>query len=90
MIILGITGFEHDATAATATLYLTQDIPDTPGQTGKQPMVIPLKLALIGETSGAELGEERVVTLDQASNVVTFESIGETPLLSINRQGLRL
>ena len=76
---------EHDAGAGTATLHLTQNIPDTPGQIGKQPMVIPLKLALIGEVSGAELGIERVITLDQASASVTFENVGETPLLSINR-----
>ena len=76
---------EHDAVTATATLHLTQQIPDTPGQTGKQPMVIPLKLALIGAASGAELGDEQVVTLDQASATLTFEGVGEPPMLSINR-----
>ena len=76
---------EHDAATSTATLHLTQVIPDTPGQSDKQPMVIPFKIALIGETSGAELGEERVVRLDQASDAITFENVGEVPLLSINR-----
>ena len=76
---------EHDAATSTATLHLAQVIPDTPGQSDKQPMVIPLRIALIGETSGAELGEERVVRLDRASDVVTFENVGEVPLLSINR-----
>ena len=51
--------------SATATLHLSQTIPDTPGQSDKQPMVLPLKTALIGADSGAQLGEERLVLLDE-------------------------
>jgi aminopeptidase N len=76
---------DHDAAAATATLHLTQAIPDTPGQTNKAPMVLPLKVALIGSQSGSELGEERLVLLDQPGMSVTFDRVGEPPLLSINR-----
>ena len=32
---------DHDPASATATLHLSQTIPDTPGQPGKQPMVHP-------------------------------------------------
>ena len=39
---------EHDAAAGQATLHLTQTIPDTPGQSDKAPMVLPLKVAPIG------------------------------------------
>ena len=46
---------EHDAAAGHATLHLTQAIPDTPGQSDKAPMVLPLKIALIGADSGAEI-----------------------------------
>ena len=46
---------EHDAAAKRATLHLTQAIPDTPGQTDKAAMVLPLKVALIGRDSGAEM-----------------------------------
>jgi aminopeptidase N len=76
---------EHDPAARRATLHLTQAIPDTPGQSGKAPMVLPLKVALIGRDSGGELGAERLVLLDQPSMSVEFDEVGEPPLLSINR-----
>jgi len=76
---------EHDAGARRATLHLTQAIPDTPGQSGKAPMVLPLKVALIGRHSGAEVAGERLILLDSATASVVFEGVGEVPLLSINR-----
>jgi aminopeptidase N len=76
---------EHDPAAAQATLHLTQAIPDTPGQSDKAPMVLPLKVALVGADSGEQLGVERLVLLDQAEMAVTFDGVGEAPLLSINR-----
>jgi len=76
---------EHDASTGTARVHLSQSIPDTPGQTGKQPMLLPLKTALIGAASGASLGEERLILLDQAQEEVTFEGVTEAPILSINR-----
>jgi len=76
---------EHDAAARTATLNLRQQEDPTPGQPTKQPMPIPLKTALIGEQSGAEIAPERLIILDQASQSVTFDNVTEAPLLSINR-----
>src|SRR4051812_17171661 len=76
---------EHDAGAGKATLHLEQSVPPTPGQALKQPMPIPLKTALIGEQSGSEIAAERLIVLDQASQSVTFDNVGEPPLLSINR-----
>jgi aminopeptidase N len=76
---------EHDATAKTATLHLRQHEDPTPGQPDKQPMPIPLKTALIGDESGAEIAPERLIVLDQPSQSVTFENVTEAPLLSINR-----
>ena len=76
---------EHDAAAQTATLHLRQHEDPTPGQPTKQPMPIPLKTALIGEQSGAEIAPERLIVLDQPSQSVTFDNVTETPLLSINR-----
>ncbi len=76
---------EHDAAARRATLHLTQAIPDTAGQTGKAPMVLPLKIALIGADSGEEIAPERLVLLDEGAMRVTFDDVGEWPLLSINR-----
>ena len=76
---------EHDAASSTATLHLSQSIPDTPGQSNKRPMLLPLKTALIGAESGTSLGEERLVLLDRDEEQVTFEGVTELPLLSINR-----
>ena len=76
---------EHDAAAGKAVLHLRQTIPDTPGQTGKAPMVLPLRTALIGADSGREIAAERVVMLDLTETTVTFDGVDEAPLLSINR-----
>jgi len=76
---------DHDADARTATLRLSQRVAPTPGQPAKAPMPIPLKTALIGEDSGGEIAPERLILLDQAEQVIRFENVGETPMLSINR-----
>jgi len=76
---------EHDEQSATATLHLSQTIPDTPGQTGKSPMVLPLKTALIGVDSGATQGEEQLIILEEPATSIRFEGVVERPLLSINR-----
>jgi aminopeptidase N len=75
----------HDASSATATLKLSQSVPDTPGQVEKQPMLLPMKTALIGAESGASLGDERLILLDRAQEEVIFEGVTEPPILSINR-----
>ncbi|HEX8578710.1 MAG TPA: aminopeptidase N [Allosphingosinicella sp.] len=75
---------EHDAASSRATLRLTQQVPPTPGQPTKQPMPIPLRIALFGEGSGTKL-DERLATLDSAQTQLHFEGIAERPVLSINR-----
>ena len=70
---------------AGAVLHLSQTVPATPGQTTKQPMVIPLKTALIGRDSGVELAAERVVLLTGAEQSVMFAGVTEAAMLSINR-----
>jgi aminopeptidase N len=76
---------EHDEASATATLHLSQTVPDTPGQSGKSPMVLPLKIALIGADSGSAQSEEQLVLLEEPAASVHFEGVNETPMLSINR-----
>ncbi len=76
---------DHDAANKTATLYLEQRIARTPGQPVKQAMPIPLRTALIGDESGAEVASERLILLDQPQQSITFDNIAEPPLLSINR-----
>ncbi len=68
----------------TVTLTLKQTVPDTPGQSGKNPMVIPLRIALLDRASGAHRGEELVV-LTEAEQSFTFTGFANEPALSINR-----
>ena len=67
-----------------ATLTLSQTVPDTPGQSGKQPMVIPLRLALFDRASGQHQGEQLVV-LDRAEMQFAFPGFAARPVLSLNR-----
>ena len=76
---------EHDAAGQTATLHLEQHVDPTPGQPVKEPMPIPLKTALIGETSGHEVAKQQLIVLDQPRQTIRFEDVAEPPLLSINR-----
>jgi aminopeptidase N len=75
----------HEPAGGRALLTLEQTVPPTPGQPDKQPMPIPLRIALYGEVSGAMFGGERLVILDQARQEMLFEGLGERPILSINR-----
>ncbi|MEQ1541867.1 MAG: aminopeptidase N [Novosphingobium sp.] len=68
----------------TATLTLTQTVPPTPGQDAKQPMVIPLRLALFDRATGAHGGEQLVV-LSKAQAEFSFAGFASRPVLSINR-----
>ena len=67
-----------------AHLTLGQTIPPTPGQERKQPMVIPLRLALFGELTGEKYAEQLVLLEDRTKEII-FDGIGERPILSINR-----
>jgi aminopeptidase N len=67
-----------------AVVSLSQSVPATPGQPVKQPMPIPLKLKLFGR-SGAAIGDERLVIVDQAETELRFEGAIDRPVLSINR-----
>jgi aminopeptidase N len=83
----------YDAAADTFTLSLEQMIPATPGQPSKEPMHIPLSLALFGENGGkieptsvdgAEyIGE--VLHLTGRTQTAIFHGIASRPVVSINR-----
>ena len=76
----------HDRDVATLTLK--QEVPATPGQSEKQPMVVPLRLALFDAQAGghvAALGGEVLHVLTQAEETVRFEGVAARPVLSINR-----
>ena len=67
-----------------AELRLEQRVPPTPGQSDKQPVPIPLRLALFDRASGKHHGEQLVV-LDKASDTLRFPGFSTPPVLSINR-----
>ncbi len=73
---------DHDGDVAT--LSLAQTVPDTPGQTDKQPMVIPLRLALFDPATGHHKGEQLVV-LDRAEMQFVFPGWKSRPVLSLGR-----
>jgi aminopeptidase N len=67
-----------------AHVILEQEVPATPGQPEKQPMPIPVKLALFGDMTGQKYADQ-LVMLDQESHELVLEGIGERPVLSVNR-----
>ena len=86
----------YDADAQTYTLTMKQSLAPTPGQPKKEPMQIPVRMGLVGQ-SGAALpltleGEnapgpdERVLELTEAEQSFTFVGVSEKPLPSIGRQ----
>lgn len=77
---------DFDADAGRLALHLTQTLPDTPGQSSKPPLHIPLLVGLLG-ADGRELLPEgsRLLELREPSQTFVFEQIHEAPLLSFNR-----
>ncbi len=68
----------------TVTLSLGQVVPPTPGQPDKQPVPIPLRIALFERERGTHSGEELIV-LSEAEQEFTFDGHAAAPVLSINR-----
>ncbi len=68
----------------TAVLSLAQEVPATPGQPVKQPMVIPLRIALFDRATGQHRGDQ-IITLDTECLDLRFPGFAERPVLSINR-----
>ncbi|MGE5722279.1 MAG: aminopeptidase N, partial [Sphingomonadales bacterium] len=68
----------------TATLTLKQSVPPTPGQPAKEPMAIPLRIALFDRTSGKHHGEQ-IVTINQPQVELKFPGFASRPALSLNR-----
>ena len=84
---------KFDAALKTYILECKQAVPPTPGQTVKEPMVIPLSLGLVGR-SGHDLPlklstgkpiERAVVVLNKPVARFEFVNIDEDPVISINR-----
>ncbi|HEU4820981.1 MAG TPA: aminopeptidase N [Qipengyuania sp.] len=68
----------------TARLNLAQAIPATPGQPTKEPVPIPLRVALHDRDRNA-LGEERLIVFDKAADSFDLGPAARAGALSINR-----
>lgn len=66
------------------TLKLRQEVPPTPGQPHKQPMPIPLAVALFDRDRGEKI-EERLITLDSSQMEAPAGAAHPSAILSINR-----
>jgi aminopeptidase N len=85
----------YDAAKKTYTLAVKQNLRPTPGQPEKRPMLIPLRLGLIGQSGralpltlegeNATGPEERVLELSEAEQSFVFTGVAEAPLLSLGR-----
>jgi aminopeptidase N len=82
----------HDAGTKTYRIELQQRMQPTPGQPTKEPMVIPLRVGLVGR-NGRDIPlvmdgravERSVIVLEEPARTYVFENVGEPPVLSINR-----
>jgi aminopeptidase N len=85
----------YDAAARRYTLTLAQHTPPTPGQTEKQPLPIPVKLALFArdgrmlplhlEGHPASGESELVVVADRAEQEIVFHDVESEPVPSLLR-----
>ncbi len=82
-------GYTYNEDTKEFAMELSQIIPDTPGQTDKKPMHIPIKMALLSQ-SGKEMdlggGEtEKVFHLTEHAQCIEIQNIPEKPIPSILR-----
>ena len=81
-----------DAARKTYMLDVKQNVPPTPGQPTKEPMVIPLGIGLVGKdgrdlplaTQSASVAHG-VLVLSEPAAMIEFTGIAGKPVLSINR-----
>ncbi|MDH5633493.1 MAG: aminopeptidase N [Gammaproteobacteria bacterium] len=91
---LTVTG-SYDDKNKTYSLTMKQHCPDTPGQKGKKPMLIPVAMGLLdkqGKDMALQLQGEarpgatsRILSLTEAEQVFTFVNVNEKPLPSLLR-----
>ncbi len=76
---------QYDAAARSYTLTLSQSCPPTPGQSDKQPFVIPITLGLLAASGEAIPGTARTVVLSDATQTITFDNVDAAPVPSLLR-----
>lgn len=94
--VLDIAG-HYDARLQQYTLSVAQHCPDTPGQSNKQPLQLPLRMGLLGRNGDAlalklkddegsrEQGLDRVLIIDQQAQQFVFTDIAAEPVPSLLR-----
>lgn len=85
---------DYDAATQTYTLQVAQTTPATPGQSEKQPVVIPLALGLL-DSNGRDLAlqlqndngrlQDGVVAITAANETLVFTGVQEKPVPSLLR-----
>ncbi len=75
---------KYSAIRKTYTLTLEQNIPDTAGQTDKQPMHIPVAVGLV-DADGKDMIETQVLDLKKKKQDFKFKDITSEPVPSILR-----
>ena len=86
---------QYDAPARSYTLNFSQSCAATPGQSAKQPFVIPVSLGLVGingaalplqvQDNAAISGDSHLFVMTQPSESITFINVDEEPVPSILR-----
>ncbi len=74
----------YNESSKTYTLTLKQFLPETPGQSDKKPMHIPISVGLIGP-NGDDLIETQILHLKEPEQSFTFKNVGVRPVPSILR-----
>jgi aminopeptidase N len=78
-------GDSYDPAACRYTLTLHQRVPPTPGQKVKQPVPIPVAMALLGPDGHELPGSARVLLLTEERQDFTFDGIAAPPVPSLLR-----
>lgn len=84
---------EYDYKSNTLTLHLKQFTPDTPGQTNKKALLIPLKTALF-DAAGKRLNfsyqgrtqDEAVIHFSEAQQSIELSGVSSAPVVSVLRR----
>ena len=75
---------QYDEAGQSYTLTVTQTCPDTPGQTGKPPFVIPLHIGLL-DKEGNDLIDDGMLEVSEEQQAFTFKNINSQPVPSLLR-----
>ena len=77
-------GVTEDFSGDTLTLTFTQTNPDTPGQTGKKPQVVPIRTGFIA-ADGSDAAPEQLLTLNSAKQSFEITGLSAKPTISYLR-----